>query len=163
MLFKCALNVSSINFLHCFEENKYEVQRLLRNGADPNGVDESGNSALLLAAKKGKIHSCHQNIEIWWWFMHLWCVNIVVGSENLIRLLVENGGDVNVVGSGGKTALIYAALNGNSHGRLDSNKTIKLEYVPLKNLRICLTTIPCTQEIKRLSSCLLTKAPMWMQ
>lgn len=36
-----------------FIGNEYEVQRLLRNGANPNCANENGNSALMLAAKKG--------------------------------------------------------------------------------------------------------------
>lgn len=33
--------------------NEIEVQRLLKNGANPNATDENGNSALILAAEKG--------------------------------------------------------------------------------------------------------------
>lgn len=44
--------------------------------------------------------------------------DVVTGSENLMRLLIENGGDVNAADQEGRTALIYAALNGNSHGRV---------------------------------------------
>lgn len=53
-------------------------------------------------------------------------IGIVTGSENLMSLLIENGADVNAVcGKEGKTALIYAALNGNSHGRVFYIHTIR--------------------------------------
>lgn len=36
----------------------------------------------------------------------------------MVRLLIENGADVNAVGDKGRTALISAAFDGKSYGRV---------------------------------------------
>jgi hypothetical protein len=68
------------------EGNQQETQRLLDAGAKPNGVDESGWTALMMAT------------------LH--------GHTSVVQLLLKKGADANVSNSTGGTALMMAALQG---------------------------------------------------
>lgn len=93
------------------EGNESEVQRLLTAGANLNATDENGNSALLLAAGKGNLYK----FKVKWGEKHTKLHRKKLansGSESLVKLLIENGADINAVDKENNTALIIAINNG---------------------------------------------------
>ncbi len=65
-----------------------EMEKRIQEGADLNATNENGETALLLAAKKG--------------------------DSKTVRLLINSGADINIRKYGGKTALDLAIENGHS-------------------------------------------------
>ena len=70
----------------CYAENIYKVKMLLKAGADPNYINEYGQSLLALAAADA--------------------------CEEIIKELLDNGADVNIQNEHGWTALMWASRHG---------------------------------------------------
>jgi ankyrin repeat protein len=83
------------------------VNFLIKNGADVNAVDKAGNTALMLAAKNGNITLLLQNKDK----AEAALKDVDV---DIVKLLLDNKADVNVVAKDGTTALMLAAEVGNT-------------------------------------------------
>lgn len=85
------------------------AELLIQNGANVNIVGKSNNTALTWAAYKGKDQLTiftHMNNH------HLF-IGASIGLDEIVRMLIEKGANVNAVNNLNNTALELAAINGN--------------------------------------------------
>ncbi len=89
----------------------YAIDLLLRNGADPNALNNYGNSPLMEFLEVKPTHSTLEDSIF---------VAKTKYTENIIKLLVKFGADINIKNSSGDTPLILAAKSHN----LEALKTL---------------------------------------
>lgn len=87
---------------------------MIANGVNLNLADESGNTALILAAKNGELRKTNIKFNEEELYKS---VSFHLGIENVAVLLIENGADVNVANQIGETSLMWAAYNGKTINR----------------------------------------------
>lgn len=105
--------------------NEDDFRRLLIFGANFNATDEKGNTALLLAVEKGNektarsfdfdhtkekfsISTISNKIQRQPIHFHL----NTTGEETMIKMLIEDGADINAINKDKNSALIIAATEG---------------------------------------------------
>lgn len=99
------------------KSDQYELERLLKNGADVNARDQNGNTPLASAALLGDVEAVRLLLD------HGAGVNArgslgvpplilaaMVGSPEIVNMLLERGAAINIRGFNGSTALITAAM-----------------------------------------------------
>jgi ankyrin repeat protein len=90
------------------------IKTLLASGAQVNAIDEWGNSALLMAAREGQVESVRMllkagaEVDGFGGAMSPLAASALRGHAILVRLLIRNGANVNVVGENEQTALMNA-------------------------------------------------------
>lgn len=97
-----------------------EVERLLKDGIDPNSLGEFGVTALSLATQnnQGRVvlslleHGADPNMQDHkaGWFPLMWAA--YNGNSKLVKLLIEHGADIDMRNTFGETAMIHAAFEG---------------------------------------------------
>ena len=127
---------------HYAAENKLDLMPLLKFGADPNLSDNMGNTVLHVAASKGHFSGVRDLLKVSWTSISIRvgvnptnCTSVSAKislnaknikeqtplilacmsrhhSEDIIKILVNAGSDVNTQDIDGKTALHYAAEYG---------------------------------------------------
>lgn len=97
--------------IYTFIEFEEIVQILIEKGANVNASNVNGDSALIRAATTGN----YRTPKIDFYILLRWRNLDVTGPESLIKLLIENGADVNAVNDVNNSALILAISNGKSY------------------------------------------------
>ncbi|XP_055859860.1 serine/threonine-protein phosphatase 6 regulatory ankyrin repeat subunit B-like [Biomphalaria glabrata] len=110
----CNVNVRNKDMLTALmlavdKNQKDIVERLLQAGADVNGTDSEGNTALMRAVLKEEITSKYTGL----YFYHHESVTVKKGLNDsdaleIVRLLLQNNADVNVVNNCKQSALTIA-------------------------------------------------------
>ena len=100
--------------------NAAVVEALLKAGADPNTALPDGETALMTAARTGKVdavkfllaHGANVNAKetVRGQTALMWAA--AEGNADVIRLLVASGADIQARSNGGFTALLFAAREG---------------------------------------------------
>lgn len=87
---------------------KRTADLLIQNNADVNILGKDGKTALMHASVKGK--------NVWMIFVYVMfliqALQLCVGSEEIVQMLIDAGAKVNAVGANKDSALIYAARRG---------------------------------------------------
>ncbi|MDV3238966.1 MAG: ankyrin repeat domain-containing protein [Gammaproteobacteria bacterium] len=97
-----------------------EVERLLREGVDPDSLGHFGVTALSLAAQNNQTrvvkllldHGADPNLQDTkgGWFPLMWAA--YNGNNAVVTMLLGHGADVNLRNAFGETAMIHAAFEG---------------------------------------------------
>lgn len=104
-------------------ENENEVRAFIANGTHLSAMDNQGRTALMYAAQEGDnfaFHNCKCvefiNYTFWEYQAQLRSPNIT-GRESMVKLLIENGADVNAVNTHNHSALFLACKSGKFYGK----------------------------------------------